>query len=146
MHNKIKSYILVTIQLVCIVLIVFSGPFFPKNIFALLIGTLGGVVGLWAIAVMRVGHFNITPEIHLYSRLTSKGPYKYIRHPMYSSVLLITLTWLLNYFTFTRLVIWMVLIFDLIIKLEYEEKLLINRYKEYQDYQQKTKKLIPFIY
>jgi protein-S-isoprenylcysteine O-methyltransferase Ste14 len=146
MSNKLKSYTLVSIQLGCIALIAFTGPIFPKNIFFLSTGITGSLLGLWAIIVMGLGRFNITPEVHPNSRMKSKGPYKYIRHPMYMSVLLITLTWILNYPTTFRLTIWMVLIFDLIIKLKYEEKLLVNRYKEYQDYQHRTKKLIPFIY
>lgn len=146
MHNKIKSYTLVIIQLICIILIAFSGPFFPKNIFVLLIDASGAAIGLWAIVVVKVGRFNITPDIHPNSQLTSEGPYKYIRHPMYLSVLLFTLAWILNHITVLRLIIWMVLIFDLMIKLKYEEKLLANRYKEYQDYQHRTKKLIPFIF
>lgn len=146
MSNKFKSYTLVAIQIGCIALIAFTGPIIPKNIFFFSIGISGALLGLWAIIVMELGRFNITPDIHPNSQMTFKGPYKYIRHPMYASVLLITLAWILNYPTIPRLSIWIVLIFDLIIKLNYEEKLLVNRYKEYRDYQHKTKKLIPFIY
>lgn len=146
MSNKLKSYTLVTIQLGCIAVIAFTGPFFPKNIFFLSIGVAGSLLGLWAIIVMELGRFNITPDVHPNSRMTSRGPYKFIRHPMYTTALLITLAWILNYPTIFRLSIWIVLIFDLIIKLKYEEKLLVNRYKEYRDYQHRTKKLIPFIY
>lgn len=146
MSIKIKSYILVAIQLTCIGIIALTGNIIPKNMVSLALGIVGIILGLWAIVVMELGRFNITPDVHRNSRMVSKGPYKYIRHPMYASVLIVTLAWILDYFTIPRLIIWVVLIFDLIIKLKYEEKLLENRYKEYQDYRKSTKNLIPFIF
>ncbi len=75
-----------------------------------------------------------------------RGSSKHIRLPMYTSVLLITLAWVLNYFTIFRFTVWIALVIDLWLKLRYEEKLLAIRYKEYQDYRKETKKLIPFIF
>jgi len=144
--NKLKSYLLVAVQLTCIGIIAFTGPFFPKNIFFISIGILGALLGLWAIIVMQLGRFNITPEIHQNSRMVIKGPYKYIRHPMYASVLLITLAWVLNYLTFFRFGIWFVLLIDLLLKLRFEERLLAEHYERYQDYRKRTKKLIPRIF
>ena len=144
--KKLKSYLLVAIQLTCIAIIAFTGPFFPKNIFFLLIGIFGALLGLWAIIVMELGRFNITPDVHENSRMVTRGPYKYIRHPMYASVLLITLAWLLNYFTIFRFAIWIALFIDLLLKIRFEEKLLSDHYEQYQDYRRKTKRLIPRIF
>lgn len=137
---------LVAVQLVCIGIIVFTGPFFPDNVFLLLLGIAGALLGLWAILVMEPGRFNITPDVNKNSRMVTKGPYKFIRHPMYTSVLMITLAWVLNSPTIFRSIIWIALAFDLISKLKYEEELLGDRYKEYHDYQSRTKNLIPFIF
>lgn len=148
MNQKIKSYTLVVIQLVCICLLAFTGPIFPENILSMSLGLAGSLLGLWAIVTMRPGRFNITPEVSegSNSRMVSWGPYKYIRHPMYTSVLVITAAWILDYFTTLRFVIWIVLLTDLIWKLRYEEKLLANRYVEYKRYQERTKSLIPFVF
>lgn len=148
MNQKIKSYTLVVIQLVCICLLAFTVPIFPENILSMSLGLAGSLLGLWAIVTMRPGRFNITPEVSegSNSRMVSWGPYKYIRHPMYTSVLVITAAWILDYFTTLRFVIWIVLLTDLIWKLRYEEKLLANRYVEYKRYQERTKSLIPFVF
>lgn len=143
---KLKSYTLVAIQLTCIAIIVFTGPIFPDEILFLSLGIAGALLGLWAIIVMELGRFNIIPDVHKNSRMVTKGPYKYIRHPMYDSVLMMTFAWVLGYLTIFRSAIWIVLVIDLILKLKYEEKLLADRYKEYQDYQKRTKSLIPFIF
>lgn len=143
---KLKSYTLVAIQLTCIAIIVFTGPIFPDEILFLSLAIAGALLGLWAIIVMELGRFNIIPDVHKNSRMVTKGPYKYIRHPMYDSVLMMTFAWVLGYLTIFRSAIWIVLVIDLILKLKYEEKLLADRYKEYQDYQKRTKSLIPFIF
>jgi protein-S-isoprenylcysteine O-methyltransferase Ste14 len=148
MNQKIKSYTLVVIQLVCISLIAFTGSIIPGNGFSRSLGIAGLLLGIWAIVTMRPGRFNITPDVskNSNSRMVSWGPYKYIRHPMYASVLMITVAWVLDYFTTLRFVIWIVLLTDLIWKLRYEEKLLANRYVEYKRYQKRTKSLIPFVF
>ena len=146
MNQRAKSYALVAIQLTCIGIIAVAGPVLPRNIFSYVLLIAGALLGFWAIMVMELGRFNITPDIHKNSRMITKGPYKFIRHPMYTSVLMITLAWVLNSPTILRSVIWIALLVDLISKLKYEEKLLTNRYQEYLDYQKRTKGLIPFIF
>jgi hypothetical protein len=85
LNNKFKSYTLVVMQLVCIGIIAFTGPFLPENIFCLFLAISGGLLGLWAIIVMELGRFNITPEIHPNSQMVRRGtlsicsaPYVYI--------------------------------------------------------------------
>lgn len=146
MTNRFKSYTLVAIQLICIGIIAFTGPFVPRSIYYFLMASAGAFLGLWAIVVMGLGRFNITPDPREYSRMVRRGPYKYIRHPMYASVLVITLAWVLDYFTIFRLAIWIVLALDLLLKLRFEERLLVNNHPEYAQYQQNTYRLIPFLF
>jgi len=86
------------------------------------------------------------PDLKDNSRLVKSGPYKLIRHPMYASVLLVTLLLLINHFTFLRAGFWVVLFIDLHLKLSYEENLLLEIYPEYSDYKRTTKRIVPFIY
>ena len=54
-------------------------------------GTLcaGGALGLWALAAMPIRQLRVVPETHPRGRLVRSGPYRMIRHPMYSAVLLV---------------------------------------------------------
>ncbi|OYX96233.1 MAG: hypothetical protein B7Y76_09000, partial [Sphingobacteriia bacterium 35-40-5] len=74
------------------------------------------------------------------------GPYLWIRHPMYSSVLLVAIGLLLLNPSIIATMLLLVLIIDLHFKLGWEETMLSEKFEEYKIYQQQSKKLIPFIY
>lgn len=55
---------------------------------AWLFGAAALLLGLWALRSNPPGNFNIRPTPHPTGRLILAGPYRWIRHPMYSAVLL----------------------------------------------------------
>ena len=105
----------------------------------------GGGLGLWAIWALRLGNFGITPDITVGGRFVSRGPYRYIRHPMYTSLLLITLALFFSHFSPFRLAVWAVLVVDLWLKLSFEETRLVAHFGEYAAYQRRTSRLVPFL-
>ena len=144
--GKLKSYIFVVIQFLCLSLIALTGPLFPGNIFLLMVELLGLIIGVWAVLAMGLGKFNITPDPLSSSRLVTKGPYRLIRHPMYLALLLATSPLVTADFSWFRLVIWLILLVDLLLKLNYEEGLLTTQLTGYAEYKQNSYRLIPFIY
>lgn len=143
---KSFSLIFVTVQFVALGWIAFSGPLFPNNRPLLLIELLGIGLGLWAVLVMGIGKFGITPEPLVQSRLMRRGPYRLIRHPMYLALLVVTLPLVLTKFSLLRLMIWFVLLVDLVLKLRYEEALLVVRLEGYREYMRQSYRLLPFVY
>lgn len=141
-----KSLLFVTIQFVCLGLIVLSGPLFPANYVLLIIQWLGLGLGIWAILSMRIGNFNIIPDPFDHTELVTGGPYRWIRHPMYLALLATTLPMVMSNFDPLRFGIWLVLLFDLLLKLNYEEKLLATQLVGYDQYVQNTYRLIPLLY
>lgn len=140
-----KSIVLVTIQTICVIFILSTGKIIPDNYLLLILLFLFSIPAIWAILLMNK-FLNISPEIMPGAKLIISGPYKFIRHPMYCSLVLISLIWIIDTFTYTRLTIWMVLLINILIKLFYEEKILYNNFPEYSEYQKKTKRFIPFIF
>ena len=65
---------------------------------------------------------------------------------MYASLLLGALALVLDSPTWWRLGIWVVLLVDLVIKLNYEERMLVRHFPEYAIYMAASKRLVPFIY
>jgi len=107
---------------------------------------LGGVIGLWAFLAMGLGNIRAFPEIPQHGRLVVHGPYRWMRHPMYTSVLVITLAWMVEHPLPFRMALWLALAMTLWIKLGYEEQLLLTRFPSYEQYRKRTKRLIPFLF
>jgi protein-S-isoprenylcysteine O-methyltransferase Ste14 len=144
--KSIYSWILVALQFVCLFAIFLTGPLIAKNPFILALETLAVVLGIWSVFLMDPQTINVFPEVRKDAQFLKSGPYRFIRHPMYLAVILLILSLLLEKFTLPRLVIFIILVADLLIKIRYEEKILISKYPGYKEYSEKVKKLIPFIY
>ncbi len=80
-------------------------------------------------------------------RLVTNGYYKHIRHPIYLGEIGRAFGWAITLSSLSGLVFMTVGIIFLLIRIEIEEKMLIEAFgEEYTEYQRKTKKLIPYIY
>ena len=144
--NPLLSYGLVGVQLLSLGSIALTGPLFAANPALLLLEGAAGMLGLWAIGTMGIGNFNVTPDVKPRARLVTSGPYRLIRHPMYTALLGGALALVLDAFSPLRLAIWLVLLIDLVVKLNYEERLLSLNLEGYSAHMQRTKRLIPFLY
>jgi protein-S-isoprenylcysteine O-methyltransferase Ste14 len=142
---KLLQVLPVTIQISTILYLGLTGSIFPANIFSSIVFISSVLFGLWAIAEMKF-RFNILPELLKDSTLVTTGPYRFVRHPMYTSIIFITLTWVITDFNLLRFIIWITLLITLNVKLRLEEKIVSAKFSEYASYKLKTKKLIPFIY
>ena len=140
------SLTLVGIQFVLIGVIVFTGPLWPPDWNLRGILAVGGVVGLWALYEIGLRQVNVFPEVLGQGKLIVLGPFRWVRHPMYTSVLLVTLAWMLGNPLPYRIMLWLGLVMTLSIKLQYEERLLIERFPDYEAYRRQTKRLIPFVW
>ena len=139
------SAVFVFIQFACLIAIYYDIHLYPSNIFIGSGLSFFLFVGIWAIYTMKF-NFNIAPDISPNSNLIINGPYKYVRHPMYLSVLGITICFIINDFSLFEIAIYVILLINFIMKLEYEEKILLAKFPEYSDYVKYTKRLIPYIY
>ncbi len=140
------SVVLVGVQFGSLFILIASGPLFSLRNFIFLLESFSVILALWAIFIMQASKLNIFPDLREGSILIKKGPYRVIRHPMYLAVILFALSLLLMRFNGIRLLTFLVLVVDLMVKIEYEEKLLANDLPGYSNYQKETYKLIPALY
>lgn len=145
MTSKIYSYILVSLQFIFIALLVMQHDLHTPSIVSLLIFVLGGGFGLYTIKHNKPGNFNITPEIKENASLITTGAYRYIRHPMYFSVLVMMLGVVVSKPMLFSFVIYVFLVVTLFLKAKKEEMLWMEHSIEYRNYMRKTKRIIPFV-
>ncbi len=136
---------LVGVQLLCIAYILLTGYWFASPTWIWL-EIFGGTLGAWAVVTMKPHRVSPLPQPRREARLVTRGPYRWIRHPMYAAVLSITLALVIDHAKPLRLVAWTILLGDLLLKMQYEETLLARRFPEYAAYRKRTKRLIPFVY
>lgn len=146
MQSRLYSLALVAVQFAMLGALAATGPWLARNPIGLAVQLLGGGIGVWAGAAMRLDNLNITPEVKHDARLVHQGPYRWVRHPMYLALLLVTLPLVITAFSKWRLMFWLILLVDLLIKLRYEERLLVQKFPAYAIYQAQRKRLIPFVY
>ena len=79
--------------------------------------------------------------------LITSGPYAFVRHPIYSGLIMMVLGVALYVNTYATAIFVVVFFLGAYYKSQKEEKLLINYFpKEYLEYKKQTKALIPFIF
>jgi protein-S-isoprenylcysteine O-methyltransferase Ste14 len=103
-------------------------------------------LGLWALSANRPGNFNIRPLPREGGHLVQHGPYRWIRHPMYSALLLGGVAAARLSGDGSAWLLLAALAVVLRIKSAVEERGMIARYPAYQDYQRRTRRFVPGLY
>tara|TARA_B100000212_G_scaffold326984_1_gene289913 strand:+ start:451 stop:936 length:486 start_codon:yes stop_codon:yes gene_type:complete len=106
------------------------------------IGTFLIVIGLIFIilSLKDLGNsISPMPKPKVKSKLVTKGIYSFIRHPMYYSLLIISLGFLMKSLTIYNLLLTILLTSIIIIKIKIEEVYLIKKYTNYISYKNRIK-------
>ncbi|HID00995.1 MAG TPA: isoprenylcysteine carboxylmethyltransferase family protein [Piscirickettsiaceae bacterium] len=138
------SHALVAVQFGAMGALLLTGPLFATHPAGIAAQVSAVFVGLWALITLR--RFNIVPDPRQDCTLVCHGPYRWIRHPMYLSILLFFTPLVVETPTLWRGILLAILTVDLIIKLLYEETLLCRQLEGYAAYCTRSHRLIPFIW
>ena len=143
---SIASKLLVFLQVSCLAYLLFFTNFRGKGFF--LVAQISGfLLSLWAVLVMRPGQFNIQPEIKPNANFVNTGPYRLIRNPMYTGLIVFFGAGALHSFELTQSITFLILTIVLLFKIRLEEKFLQERFgSAYLLYKNKTYRLFPFIF
>ena len=140
------SKLLVIIQFSCLVHLVFFTDLIGHGVL-LIIQIIGFSLALWSVFVMGIGRFNIQPEVKTEAKLITKGPYKVLRNPMYSGLILFFGASVFKNLDLIDLSVFVLLIIVLVYKIILEENFLKKRFGEtYLLYKSKTFRLFPFLF
>jgi len=78
-------------------------------------------------------------------RLVVRGPYAYVRHPIYASILYFTWAGALDNFSLPACAWAALLTAGAVARMLMEEHLLTARYPAYADYQRRVRRVLPFV-
>jgi protein-S-isoprenylcysteine O-methyltransferase Ste14 len=101
-------------------------------------------LNIWARASFQRGTFRVGAAPGA-STIIRRGPYRFIRHPMYAAVLIFIGAAVAGHPNPLALAIGLAATAIAVMRVIVEEKLLRGKYPDYPDYARATKALIPFI-
>ncbi len=146
MKNRFLPYFFVFIQFSSLAFLFASAPFIAKQTHWMLVETLGFFIGILSILQMGIGNFKITPIPKPDAKFVATGIYQWIRHPMYFSQLLMVLVLVIEYFSWIRFAVLVILFINLLFKMRFEEKKLVTHFPEYRDYMETSWRFLPYIF
>jgi len=103
-------------------------------------------LGLWTLFHNPPGNFNIRPEPKTSGRLVTGGPYRYMRNPMYSALLLFAAAEVLAYRDWWKIACWAALALVLLGKVLLEERALRALFPGYAAYARRVRRFIPCVF
>lgn len=146
LKNKSFRYVLVFIQFFVLAWLTFTYDISKIQVWHWILPFLFLMFGFWSLLFMQISTITPLPDPTSNSQLIQKGPYRYVRHPMYLSVVGYSFSVLIFNFSILNAVIVGAFFMAIFLKMEIEEVYLLNRYASYREYIKQTKRLIPFVY
>lgn len=131
---------------------------------------IGGIVGLWrlgalfspspvviaaqAAAVALMAWARLTFGLRSFHAtanatgggLVTTGPYRFLRHPIYTSVCLFGWAGAAAHLSVSSALLGGLLLAGALVRMLCEEKLVAATYPEYRDYARRTRRMIPFVF
>lgn len=125
--------------------LIVRGEFFSASPLVIAAQALAVGILVWARLTFGRQEFNVT-AIPGAGPLVQRGPYRYVRHPMYAAGLLLLWSSIIGHWSLVNAAIGLVVTIIILARVAAEERLLRSWYAEYSEYAQRTKRIIPFIY
>ncbi|HSS77306.1 MAG TPA: isoprenylcysteine carboxylmethyltransferase family protein [Thermoanaerobaculia bacterium] len=91
---------------------------------------------------MRSFHYAANPTG---GGLVTTGPYRFVRHPIYAAILLFVWTGIGANWSLRAAALGLVATIMTILRMHFEEALVVERYPDYEDYARRTRRVIPYL-
>ena len=124
--------------------LVFRGAILGTGPVSISLQAAGIALMLWARITFGLRSFHYAANT-TQGGLVTRGPYRYIRNPIYAAAWLVIWTGVAVHWSPINAMLGAVVAAMLIVRIACEEQLLRATYPEYADYARKTARLIPFV-
>jgi protein-S-isoprenylcysteine O-methyltransferase Ste14 len=102
-------------------------------------------LAVWARACFPAGQFSTHPEPKA-PRLIETGPYRWVRHPLYTASETVVWSGVLSHLSPLNLAIGAVTLTAAIVRIADEEALLRAQVPGYTEYARRTRRIVPFVF
>lgn len=122
-----------------------SGNLLSLNPNVIIVQIAALVLALWARRSLGLRSFHLTAEPTA-GELVTSGPYRVIRHPIYTAACLFVWPGALAHHSFPAFVLATLVTAGALIRIIYEERTLAERYTEYARYADTTNRMLPYVF
>lgn len=144
-YGKLLSTPVVIILVLAIVGLFYAHALLGHGPVAIGLQVAAVLLMIWARVTfgMRSFHYAANPTA---GGLVTTGPYRYLRHPIYAAALLFVWTGVAVNASPLSVALGLAATAMLALRILFEERLVRQRYPEYDDYARRTKRVVPFIF
>lgn len=142
---KILSRIAGLLNLAALVYLLLSRQLLSWAPLAIAFQVLAVALSVWARRSFPSGQFSFHPEPRE-PRLIESGPYRWLRHPMYTAMQTIIWSGVLAHLSPITLAVGAVALVAVVVRIADEETLLREKIPGYVEYSARTKRFVPFVF
>jgi protein-S-isoprenylcysteine O-methyltransferase Ste14 len=145
MNLKRLSGVGFVVAVLTLLILMYRDSILAKGLTAIIVQGLAVLLWIWARITFGRRSFYATAD-PTEGGLVTHGPYHYFRHPIYASIIYFVWAGILSHLSLLNVLLGFAVTAGLLIRIFAEERLVAEKYPEYQSYAETTKRIIPFIF
>jgi protein-S-isoprenylcysteine O-methyltransferase Ste14 len=142
---KTVSIVAFVLAVVGLIYLIYTRYLFSENIAVIIVQVAAAGLMIWARFTFRLRSFHASANTTK-GKLVTNGPYRFLRHPIYASVIYFVWAGILANLHIDSVAAGFLVSAGLITRMIMEEKFLRVTYDEYKAYSKRAKRLVPFVW
>jgi len=141
----ITSPLALAFVVIAVVVLAVTGNLFSSSPLVIAVQVAAVALNVWARRSFATGTFRVSAD-PAGGSIIRHGPYRFIRHPMYSAALLFVWAGVVSHASAFTLVVGLAVTAVAVARVIAEERLLRAKFPDYDAYARTTKALVPYLF